>query len=509
LTNYGRGREVAALIDDSLSYVDDPKLVKRLQVARLAAATHSGAYLPAQQAFRSSDLAAEDPSVYGPLLDFIEATIALRRGSYARGIALLEESVRIVRRSGLISSLQVTLSNIVFEAWLVGDDERFMAALAELRGSLLPGVERAWQFLLDAAASPQTATPTGFEFASVRSIGHLIIAAGVEGSAAVEHAESAVREADAADDIGIRVIARLALAELVPARRATAIEEARALAKRIDLTEVGDGVAAFERHEAGGLYAAFAERRLRRNERVEPLLVHFAGSRITRDGQAVAVSTVEFALILFLAAARRPVSRTTIQDSLWPDSDEAANGLKVYVHRVRKKLGVDCIARSGDGYVVGPHVSLDLVRAEESLRSAHEKSKGDLRLQLRAIVTEFDTTADSRLQRYDWYESLSRRADELTRAAALHLARTHYDTGAVEFSCLQARFERDPTDEDVCETLIESLLIMNRAPAARRLVERFRLAAERDGDEFSTRRARDFLIRVSAGLREVDRRKVR
>jgi two-component system OmpR family response regulator len=77
--------------------------------------------------------------------------------------------------------------------------------------------------------------------------------------------------------------------------------------------------------------------------------------RVWRDGQHVALTAREYALVELLALARgRVVSRTQLYEHLFDENEDSlSNLLDVHVSNVRKKLGKDFIAtRRGHGYVV-------------------------------------------------------------------------------------------------------------------------------------------------------------
>ena len=76
---------------------------------------------------------------------------------------------------------------------------------------------------------------------------------------------------------------------------------------------------------------------------------------VTRQGELVALTAMEYALVELLAMHRRKlVSRTTIYDHLFDEDDDSfSNLVDVHVSNIRKKLGRDFITtRRGQGYVI-------------------------------------------------------------------------------------------------------------------------------------------------------------
>lgn len=76
---------------------------------------------------------------------------------------------------------------------------------------------------------------------------------------------------------------------------------------------------------------------------------------VTRDGEPVALTAREYALLAYLALHRgRVVERGELYDHLFDECDDTlSNLLDVYVSSLRKKLGTDVIeTRRGVGYVI-------------------------------------------------------------------------------------------------------------------------------------------------------------
>jgi two-component system OmpR family response regulator len=85
------------------------------------------------------------------------------------------------------------------------------------------------------------------------------------------------------------------------------------------------------------------------------LSIDTAAKSVLRDGQVVALTAREYALVELLALHRGElVSRSMIYDHLYDEEDDSLSNLvDVHVSNVRKKLGKDLIAtRRGQGYVL-------------------------------------------------------------------------------------------------------------------------------------------------------------
>ena len=80
-----------------------------------------------------------------------------------------------------------------------------------------------------------------------------------------------------------------------------------------------------------------------------------AGRSVSRDGQAVALSTREFDLLhALMLSAGRVLSREQLEQQLYAWGQEVeSNAVEVHVHHLRKKLGADLIQTvRGVGYLL-------------------------------------------------------------------------------------------------------------------------------------------------------------
>jgi two-component system OmpR family response regulator len=86
-----------------------------------------------------------------------------------------------------------------------------------------------------------------------------------------------------------------------------------------------------------------------------PLMLDTAGARVTIDGKAVKLTSLEFRLLSYLMMHKgRVVSRTELVEHLYDqDFDRDSNTIEVFVGRLRKKLGVDVLRTiRGLGYCI-------------------------------------------------------------------------------------------------------------------------------------------------------------
>src|SRR5579864_935554 len=104
---------------------------------------------------------------------------------------------------------------------------------------------------------------------------------------------------------------------------------------------------------------------------IHPASPHIAidvlAGEVRRDSRTVPLSRGDHALLVVLALQRRPCSRDELIELLYPhlEFSSAASQLKVYVHRVRRRLGdPGVIAFHSDRYRLGAHVQVDLWEVE-------------------------------------------------------------------------------------------------------------------------------------------------
>jgi two-component system, OmpR family, response regulator len=86
-----------------------------------------------------------------------------------------------------------------------------------------------------------------------------------------------------------------------------------------------------------------------------PLMLDTKSARVTVDGKAIKLTSLEFRLLSYLMLHKgRVVSRTELVEHLYDqDFDRDSNTIEVFVGRLRKKLGVDVLRTiRGLGYCI-------------------------------------------------------------------------------------------------------------------------------------------------------------
>lgn len=92
-----------------------------------------------------------------------------------------------------------------------------------------------------------------------------------------------------------------------------------------------------------------------------PLQVHLAEGKAFLRGCAVPLTNREFDLLAALSLASRPFSTDMLLDKIWPEADPAGarNALKVYVHRLRRRLGHAAVIQEGNAWRLSETVAVD------------------------------------------------------------------------------------------------------------------------------------------------------
>lgn len=117
------------------------------------------------------------------------------------------------------------------------------------------------------------------------------------------------------------------------------------LTKPFSLEELAARVRALLRRQ-GPVRRSFFER--------GPLRVDYAARRVLWRGREVALSGREFALIeLFTLQPDRVYAADELLDRLFPGTDSGLKIVRVYVHRLRTKLGPEVVETVSGGYRLG------------------------------------------------------------------------------------------------------------------------------------------------------------
>lgn len=196
-------------------------------------------------------------------------------------------------------------------------------------------------------------------------------------------------------------------------------------------------------------------------------------------GATIPLSRGERALIIALALQRRPCSREELIELLYPHLDPrtVAGQLKVYLHRVRRRLGDPrAIVFKDDAYRLGSQIAVDLWAIEADVSDA-TKTRGPLasgaRARLHAIRARLVRRNTSWAGEQEWCSTLERRLSTLLFDVTTRLGEAALADGDLATASRLAAeiFEIDPCDERGAELAIRAALTAGDRAAA---VQQFR-----------------------------------
>jgi two-component system, OmpR family, response regulator len=157
---------------------------------------------------------------------------------------------------------------------------------------------------------------------------------------------------------GWEVLRRLRKTKKTPVLMLTALDAVRDRVRGLDTGADDYLVKPFELPELLARLRALIRRSASQAQtrlEIGSVVIDTAARTVTRDGEAVALTAREYALVAFLALHRaKVVTRTALYEHLFDETDDTlSNLLDVHVSNIRKKLGHDFImTRRGHGYSV-------------------------------------------------------------------------------------------------------------------------------------------------------------
>ncbi len=218
-----------------------------------------------------------------------------------------------------------------------------------------------------------------------------------------------------------------------------------------------------------------ARRSMRRwSEQNRTIQVDLLAGRVTVHGQRVPLSKAEFALVAALSLSERGVAREVLAEDLYPNVDpaRAANATKVYVHRVRRRVGSREVIRCDDGrYVLGNAVDVEVFRLEAEVRRLQREGgahSAEVRERLERLQRRLSDGRPQFMLEWVWFEETERRLCELTRNVTLLLANDALRSGDHERAIALAYdlAHDDPLDEAAPELAIRACLSTGNRAAA-------------------------------------------
>jgi DNA-binding SARP family transcriptional activator len=193
---------------------------------------------------------------------------------------------------------------------------------------------------------------------------------------------------------------------------------------------------------------------------------------VRRNGVPLRLSARERECAVAIAVQPRPVSPKDLAALLYPDrdADAAARAVKVYVHRVRRRVGRAFVEFGAGGYALALGVQVDVHQAQRALTAAARGARIERadREELLRIARRLRAEPPASFGDAPWFEPLAARGRRLGHDLALALARTMTACGELRDAiCIaQELTYDDPCDEEAWELLIRSYLSTGERGAA-------------------------------------------
>lgn len=213
-------------------------------------------------------------------------------------------------------------------------------------------------------------------------------------------------------------------------------------------------------------------------------------AEVRRGPIVIALSRGERALLIALALQRRPCTRAELVELLYPHLDElnAATQLKVYVHRVRRRLGdPQTIVFSANGYRLGSNVDVDFWQVQSEITQATRMGGAltqDVRNRLNQIRVRLERRNVSWNGDHEWGNALERRLEALLFDVTARLGEAALaDRDSTEALRLATEISNlDPCDERGVKLMIRAHLSAGDRDAAIRSLRRYERALREELD---------------------------
>ncbi len=203
------------------------------------------------------------------------------------------------------------------------------------------------------------------------------------------------------------------------------------------------------------------------------IVVEATTGTVRRDGVPLRLSRRERECAVAVAVQSRPVCAKDLAALLYPDRDvyAAACAVKVYVHRLRRRIGRAIIDFGAGGYTLALGVEVDVKRAHRALAAAArgaavvERAERD---ELLRIARRLRADPPASFSDGQWYEALVAQGRHLGRDLAIAFARGMAECGDVHEAIRIAKelTYEEPCDEEAWELLIRAYVRAGERGAA-------------------------------------------
>jgi DNA-binding SARP family transcriptional activator len=410
------------------------------------------------------------------------ADIARVRGEWSLERQFLARAHERALSSALPNFMVFDVAESLIAAWFAGDRVAFSSVASELEHAVTRGGVAGFAYLAGAARGRSLA-PTPADLPKFVVFGHLIaLSRSRDDDERAELARSALEIARRLHMPFVEALAAIALALCDPAAFDASAASAKEAAARCDAPAFVHAVTAFaNQYENVGMLSNFVAQITRDRSEAAPVALEVLAGRVRIDGNLMRLSGREFELLAAIAQRREPTPRARLAATLWPDLDEfsARNALSVCLHRLRAHLSrEDAVERAAEGYRLHVDAFVDLWEIERAAVTL--RSRDRLRETERALLGRaWDRLREERagtLERWEWFESIAKRMDELRTAIAHRLAADALERGDPDAALGYAEdvIAHDPCDEPAREVAIRAHLATGDRAAALRSYRQYR-----------------------------------
>lgn len=420
--------------------------------------------------------------------------------------ALLERAMALARDSRNAITIALTLEEAAFAAWLAGEEATYDRYVRELEAAVAPNTVRGTEVFRASTRGDHDSVlrSEGYEHPKMRAYASLIACSGARGTDRARLAEFALKAAMEGGEPMTAALACIACAECLTAERAKFAARAIEFAEQCESGELQQSVKAYAEGKNARFLAPLVDRLRSGPLPGTALQVAVSAASVRRAGVELSMPLRELQLVLFLACSQRGVLSGELADALWPDSDSGKASLRVYVSRVRDRLGENALVLDRGRYVLGPNVAVDLRDAEQALLVARRESplSPKLRAQLTERARELLASGPSLADTWEWFAPVRLRINDLAREIGMLLGRDALRTGDIEGALSFGRqiTSTDPFDEPARELIVRAHLAADDRVEALHEYRRYRDLLER---ELSTRPSAAFADLIGTAVTDL------
>ncbi len=202
------------------------------------------------------------------------------------------------------------------------------------------------------------------------------------------------------------------------------------------------------------------------------VVVDVLAGTVAKKGVPVAVGALERVIVAALAVYRAGLSGERLADAVYHDGsvERSAAGLRVYIHRLRRRVCADFIVSRDRVYALGANVRVIAGELFERPMTAArlQAERAEALENLRLFARKLRAPMTPELQDYDWYVRFAVSRHRIGRELALNvsreLARRNRHLEAIQIAT-ELTFE-DPCDEEAWHEVIQSQLALGQRSAA-------------------------------------------